>query len=448
MKDELKNAGFTELREVDAWKGKLKGGGSYYFTRNGSTIGAFTVGTGCNDGDKGNVSLFKMVGCHTDSPVIKLAPHAKVANKLGYQQMNVQTYGGGLWRTWFDRDLGLAGKVIVQSTDGEKSHLTSMLWDSKGGVVSIPSLCIHLETADERQAFKPNKETHLKTIMATTLIDNLMGEAIKDESEDVYKVKQKNFETFLTRIADDLEIEVSQIVDFEFSCYDMHPPAITGLHKEFVASPRLDNLASSLASLDALISYHKEDGAKDNSEVALIMLFDHEEVGSQSAQGADSNMIVEVTDRIHMCFGSDYDQWKYAKEAYYRAIKKSYLISADMAHAIHPNYPEKHQAQHHPKIHEGVVLKINANQRYMTDSVSAAIMRVIANNAEPAVPLQDFIVKQDGACGSTIGPMIAAKAGVKTIDIGVPQLSMHSIRETCGVIDLLHYKHLFAAFFN
>lgn len=137
-----------------------------------------------------------------------------------------------------------------------------------------------------------------------------------------------------------------------------------------------------------------------------------------------------------------------AKEDYYRIIRQSFVISADMAHAIHPNYPEKHQAQHQPKIHDGIVLKINANQRYMTDSVSAAIMRVIAANAQPPVPLQDFVIKQDGLCGSTIGPMIAAKAGIKVIDIGAPQLSMHSIRETCGVIDLLYYKYLFHVFFT
>lgn len=222
----------------------------------------------------------------------------------------------------------------------------------------------------------------------------------------------------------------------------MHPPAITGLHQEFVSSPRLDNLASSLCSLDSLIQHSKE-GAKDNDEVSMIMLFDHEEIGSTSAQGADSNMVVEATERIMAAVKPDT-----SKEDYYRAIRKSYLISADMAHAVHPNYSEKHQGQHQPKIHEGIVIKINANQRYVTDSVSAAILRVIAANASPPVPLQDFIVRQDGLCGSTIGPMIASKAGIKTIDIGAPQLSMHSIRETCGVIDLLQYKFLFAAFLN
>lgn len=152
---------------------------------------------------------------------------------------------------------------------------------------------------------------------------------------------------------------------------------------------------------------------------------------------------MEATERISYNLKADLP-----KEDYYRIIRNSFLISADMAHAIHPNYSERHQAQHQPKMHEGIVLKINANQRYMTDSVSAAIMRVLAANASPPVPLQDFVIKQDGLCGSTIGPMIAAKAGIKVVDIGAPQLSMHSIRETCGVVDLLYYKFLFSTFFT
>lgn len=197
--------------------------------------------------------------------------------------------------------------------------------------------------------------------------------------------------------------------------YDAHKPAIIGLHNEFVSSPRIDNLATSFSSLDSIIDYNKN-GKKDNAEVSMIMLFDHEEIGSTSAQGADSNMLCEATDRIFQNLNPNT-----TKDQYYRAIHKSYLISADMAHGVHPNYSEKHQEQHQPKIHEGIVLKINANQRYMTDSVSAAILRVLAAEAEPPVPLQDFMVRQDNLyCGSTIGPMMAAKAGIKTIDIGAP----------------------------
>jgi len=269
-----------------------------------------------------------------------------------------------------------------------------------------------------------------------------MGEGIEKCENDIYRVHEKHYKSFIDRIANDLGITCDQIVDFELTAYDHHKPAIIGLHNEFVSSPRLDNLASSLASLDALCEY-KAKADLDNKEISMIMLFDHEEIGSTSAQGADSNMLVEACERI--VYGVKPDS---SKDEYYQAIRKSFFVSADMSHAVHPNYTEKHQPSHQPKIHEGIVIKINANQRYATDSVSAAILRVLAANASPPVPIQDFIIKQDGLCGSTIGPMISAKAGMKTIDIGAPQLSMHSIRETCGVIDLLYYKFLFACFFN
>jgi aspartyl aminopeptidase len=171
----------------------------------------------------------------------------------------------------------------------------------------------------------------------------------------------------------------------------------------------------------------------------MILLFDHEEVGSQSAQGADSNMVVEVTQRISECFGT-------VGQDYFMAIRKSLLLSADMAHAVHPNYSHCHQKDHMPKIHQGIVLKVNANQRYATDAVGLAIVKSIAKKAD--VPLQEFIVRNDNACGSTIGPIIAAKAGMKSVDIGAPMLAMHSIRETCGVIDLTYYQKLFNIFFT
>jgi aspartyl aminopeptidase len=214
-----------------------------------------------------------------------------------------------------------------------------------------------------------------------------MGEGIEVDQNDIYNVGAKHYKTFIDRIAMDLEIKTEQIIDFELSAYDFHKPAIIGLHNEFVSSPRLDNLASSLCSLDAIVDY-KTKADLSNSEVSMIILFDHEEIGSQSAQGADSNMLVEACERI--VYGTKSDS---TKDDYYRAIRRSFFVSADMAHAIHPNYADKHQPCHQPKIHEGIVIKLNANQRYATDSVSAAILRVLAANATPPVPLQDFIIK-------------------------------------------------------
>ena len=375
------------------------------------------------------------MGCHTDSPVLKIAPRSKI-EKFGYNQINVMTYGGGLWRTWFDRDLSLAGKVIVK----EGNKLVPMYWNAGRPLMKVPSLAIHLDRAEE---FKPNKETHLKPVLATNIVNTLFGADVNQISDDTFALEERHLGQLTQLMANDLGIQRDAIIDFELNCYDSQPSCLVGLHQEFVSSPRLDNLASSLCSLDALIQRSKVPlDQRNHSEVDMIMLFDHEEIGSQSAQGADSNMAVEVTQRI---FGAMRDV-TYDQERYFQAIHRSFLLSADMAHAIHPNYPEKHQSQHMPKCQEGIVLKINANQRYMTDTVGSSVLKVLASQA--GVPIQEFIVRNDSLCGSTIGPMMAAKAGIKTIDIGAPQLAMHSIRETCGVVDLLYYKKLFAVFFT
>jgi aspartyl aminopeptidase len=202
----------------------------------------------------------------------------------------------------------------------------------------------------------------------------------------------------------------------------------------------LDNLGSSFCALDSLIEHSKTDvKTRDHSEIDMIILFDHEEIGSQSVQGADSAMAKEITTRIFENYGGP-------NEDYFRAIHRSFLLSADMAHAVHPNYSEKHQRQHMPVIHGGIIVKINANGRYATDICGSSALKILAMKAD--VPMQEFIVRNDSPCGSTIGPIIASQAGIKTVDIGAPMLSMHSIRESCGVVDLLYYKRLFSVFFT
>lgn len=201
--------------------------------------------------------------------------------------------------------------------------------------MNVPSLCIHFDRSED---FNPNKEAHLKPILATKAIDMLFGEGVETftDKPDTYKIESKILKTFLQRIASDLNVKAEDIIDFELNAYDHFPAAIIGLHKEFVSSPRLDNLASSLCSLDSIIEFSKT-GNKDNAECSMIMLFDHEEIGSQSAQGADSNMVVEATERILLACNP-----ASTKEDYYTAIRKSFFVSADMAHALHPNYSEKH----------------------------------------------------------------------------------------------------------
>jgi aspartyl aminopeptidase len=328
---------------------------------------AFLTGNKLKDSQ---VSSFKVIGCHTDSPCLKIAPRS-IKKAAGYNQINVMTYGGGLWRTWFDRDLGVAGKVIIQQGD----TLVSKLWNSNRPLMKVCSLAIHLDTSEE---FKPNKEIHTKPILCTEVVNQLFGGDIEKIDDDKYQLDDKHMTNLTSMIASDLGVERDSIIDFELNCYDSLPSGFVGMHDEFVSSPRLDNLGSSLASLDSLIQHSKNEAVRDHSEVDMIMLFDHEEVGSCSAQGADSNMLCELTERIFYKFGGD-------KESYFNTIRRSFLLSADMAHGIHPNYQEKHHAQHSPAMNEGIVIKLNANQRYMTDSAGASVLKVIANKA--GVPL-------------------------------------------------------------
>lgn len=307
--------------------------------------------------------------------------------------------------------------------------------------MKIPNLAIHL---DRQEPFDINKETHLKPILCTNVVNELFGEGVKPIEDDRFQLEEKHLSTLTNLIATDLGVERQRIIDFELNLADAQPPGLFGLHQEFVSSPRLDNLGSSLVAVDSIIHHSKVDAKhRDNAEVEMILLFDHEEIGSKSAQGADSSLAKEVTERIYHCFTPA--ETKLDHQGYCQTIHRSFLISADMAHAVHPNYASKHQSQHMPLIHGGMVIKINANQRYATDVVSSSALKEIAKRAD--VPLQEFIVRNDSLCGSTIGPLMAAQAGIKTIDIGAPQLAMHSIRETCGVVDLLYSRKLFNQFF-
>jgi aspartyl aminopeptidase len=223
------------------------------------------------------IESFKMIGCHTDSPVLKIAPSSKV-DKLGYRRINVMTYGGGLWRTWFDRDLSLAGKVIVV----QNGALVSKYWSAIKPLLVLPSLCIHLDK--EREVFKPNFEDHLKPMMAMSIIDQLFGEGVEPLENDNYNIDKNHWNTLTELMANDLSISREDIVTFELSLCDFVESRLTGIHEEFVSSPRLDNLASSFAALDALVEHMKIPAEKrDHAEVDMILLFDHEEIGSKSA---------------------------------------------------------------------------------------------------------------------------------------------------------------------
>lgn len=441
-KRRLKAAGFEHISEREDWS--LESGKKYFFTRNHSTIVAFAIGKRYVAGNG-----FHIVGAHTDSPCLKVKPVSKIA-KGGYLEVGVQTYGGGLWHTWFDRDLTVAGRLLVREVkDGAVSY-SHRLVRIEEPILRIPTLAIHLDRG-VNDGFKVNTQSHLVPVLATSIkaeLQKLVEEngateasSGKEKNEKKNADKQKHHTILLQLIADKACCKPDEICDFELQICDTQPSLIGGAKKEFIFSGRLDNLCMSFCSLKALIdSTASENSLDDESNVRMVALFDHEEVGSNSAQGAGSPAMLDALSRITKSFSiSD-------PKLLEKAIQRSFLVSADMAHALHPNYMDKHEENHQPKLHSGLVIKHNANQRYATNAITAFIFREIAERHK--LPVQDFVVRNDMPCGSTIGPILASGVGIRTVDVGAPQLSMHSIREMCGVDDATHSYEHFKAYFN
>lgn len=375
-------AGYQHLDEQAQWQ--CETGGKYVVTRNDSSIIAFRLDSDVLDG-------LQMIGAHTDSPCLKIKPTPEI-NKYGYQQLGVEVYGGALLHPWFDRDLSIAGRVSGMDKQGQLFH---QLIDFQEPIATIPSLAIHLNREANKNS-TANAQTQMPLILSA-------GEAI-------------NFKELLLEQCD---AQAERVLDFELSCYDTQPASFVGLNKEFIAAARLDNLLSSYVGARALI-----DSNKGN---ALFVSTDHEEVGSTSACGAAGPFLRSILERL--CNGS---------EPLTRLIQNSNLISCDNAHGIHPNFSDKHDANHGPILNQGPVIKINASQRYASNSVSSARFQQACEQAD--VPVQHFVMRADMACGSTIGPITAGELGIETLDIGAAQWGMHSIRETAGSkdIDLLH----------
>ncbi|KAI6783945.1 Aspartyl aminopeptidase-like protein [Emericellopsis cladophorae] len=457
----FEKAGFQLIRERDSWASTLRPGGKYYLTRNGSSIVAFTIGRKWRPGN-----AVAIVGAHTDSPCLRVKPVSK-KNSSGFLQIGVETYGGGIWHSWFDRDLSLAGRVLVRDGDNFVQKLVKV----DKPLLRIPTLAIHLH---RQSNFDPNKEKELFPIAglaakelnkgAGNSADKAAQEKEKKEDEDedpeftpLSDMKERHHPQVLDTIASELDIDVAAIVDFELVLYDVQKSCIGGFNDEFVFSPRLDNLGMTYCSVEGLIASVKDDAALDNdTTIRLTVCFDHEEIGSQSAQGAHSNLMPAVIRRLSVLPGnrdanSDQSYENVGHEgddatAYEQTCSRSFLISADMAHSVHPNYAEKYEPSHSPAMNAGTVLKINANQRYATNSPGIVLLQECARSA--GVPLQLFVVRNDSPCGSTIGPGLAAALGMRTLDLGNPQLSMHSIRETGGTEDVGYAVRLFADFFQ
>jgi len=323
---------FVKLNELEKWEGTLKPGGKYYFTRNTSTIVAFVIGGAYDAAAPGG---FKVIGGHTDSPNLRIKPCSKKSGAGNITQLNVECYGGGLWHTWFDRDLSVAGRVIVKKSDGTfKQELVNL----KKPICRVPSLCIHLQTGDERAAFKVNKEDHLQPVFAQFVKDTL---EVPTEKKQKTKTawEEGHDPILLSMIASELNIETSSIADFELSLYDTQPACLGGANDEFLYSARLDNQGTCFTSITSLAQYSKSDYVGKDKDISMVCLFDHEEVGSASQCGAGSPILGEAVRRASSALNNGAG----SEDFFQVTLRRSFVFSVDMAHAVHPNYAHKHE---------------------------------------------------------------------------------------------------------
>ena len=401
MAARLEAAGFRRLDETAIWQ--LTPGERVYVTRNDSSLIALQL-------PRERLATLRLIGAHTDSPGLRLKPNA-AQSAAGWLQLGVEVYGGALLAPWFDRDLGLAGRVHVRHGDG---RIEGVLLDVERAVAIIPSLAIHLD----REA-NNGRALNAQTEMAPVL---LQGGGRPD--------LERLLAQWLEEQHGLTEVEV---LDFELAFRDMQAPARVGIEGELVASARLDNLLSCFAGLEALLE-------SDGRQGVVLVANDHEEVGSASACGAQGPFLGDVLRRVNAQLGEA------GEEGFIRLIQASRLISCDNAHALHPNFQDKHDAAHGPALNGGPVIKVNASQRYATNSATAALFRDLCREAD--VPVQTFVTRADMGCGSTIGPITATELGVPTLDVGAPQWAMHSIRETAGARDVEYLVRALTAFVN
>ena len=389
--------GFIQLDEQDSWH-RLPAG-KYFVLRNDSSLIAFSW--------QGGNAAVGMIGAHTDSPGLRLKPNP-LRREQNCFQLGVEIYGKALLRPWFDRELSLAGRVSWHEIDGESC---SALLDFKQPVGIIPSLAIHLnKKANKRQEI--NSQTDI-----VPLIGLFDGEELDFQHILHERLRRQH-----------PEADPAGFIDHELFFYDAVPPALIGMAGEFIASARLDNLVSCFAAAHALLK-------ADSDKNCLIVLNDHEETGSVSAVGAHGPFLHDILERLLP-----------DAEDRQAVLRRSFLISADNSHAFHPNYPAKHDPQHLSLLGKGLVISFNANQRYATNAPSAARFRQLCARAE--VPVQAFVSRNDLAAGSTLGSLTAAKTGINTVDIGIPSLAMHSIRETAACIDCWYLYNALRTFFH
>lgn len=405
IKDSLENSNFKELKEEDKWN--LEKGGKYYTTKNGSALIAFTVGEGEIE-EQG----FKIIGAHTDSPTFRVKPNSEIISENNYMKLNTEVYGGLIRSTWMDRPLSLAGRVALKGESLLNPELR--LVNIKKPILIIPSLAIHMNReANSGGELNPQKDTLPLLAMVTEELE-------KDNA-------------LLNILAEELKINREDIIDFDLFLYEFEKGCIVGLKDEFISSSRLDDLQMVHAGIEAL----KE--APITQGINVMACFDNEEVGSATKQGADSDMLANILERIVVCLGK-------GREDFFRALSKSFIISADNAHAVHPNRPEKADPTNRPIVNKGPVIKINANCAYTSDSDSSAVYETICKKA--GIPVQKFVNRSDSRGGSTIGPISSTHLNIRSVDIGNPTLAMHSVREFAGVKDHAYVTKSFEEFYR
>lgn len=405
VKEDLVKAGFSELKEEAKWN--LEKGGKYFTTKNGSALIAFVVGNG-----EIEENGFKLIGAHTDSPGFRIKPKAEMVVEDTYVRLNTEVYGGPILSTWFDRPLSLAGRVTLKSENPLEPKIE--LLNIKRPIMIIPNLSIHMNrTINEGYAYNKQKDT----LPLLSLVNE--------------NLEKGNY--LMNLIAEELKVAKEEIIDFDLFLYEFEKGCIMGLNEEFISSGRLDDLQNVHAGIEAIKNAAVTNGTN------VMICYDNEEVGSATKQGADSDMLANILERIILCLGK-------GREDFFRTLAKSFIISADNAHALHPNYPEKHDPTNRPMINKGPVIKVNANQAYTTDAESSAVYEMICMKA--GVPYQKFVNRSDVRGGSTIGPINSTHLNIRSVDMGTPQFAMHSIREFAGVEDHMYAYKSFLEFFN
>ena len=386
----LRSAGYTELAESDQWPAA----GKFFIVRAGSLVA-------WNSGDDPGGRPFRVIGGHTDSPNLRVKQHPD-REVAGWQMVALEPYGGAWLNSWLDRDLGISGRLSVRDGGGVAHRLVRI----DDPILRVPQLAIHL--AEDRKSLTLDPQRHLNAVWGS-------GGA----------------RSFIGYVAQRAGVDPDDVLGADLMTHDLTPSAVTGVDLEFVSAPRLDNQASCYAGLEAFLN------APAAQYLPVLALFDHEEVGSTSDHGADSDLLLVTLERVDLAAGG-------GRADFLRRLPASMVASADMAHATHPNYAERHEPGHLIAINGGPVLKVHPNLRYATDGRTAAAFALACRQA--GVPLQRYEHRADLPCGSTIGPLTAARTGIATVDVGAPQLAMHSARELMGANDVAAYAAVLQAF--